>query len=859
MPHVINGIGTWYYGKRRVQARMDTCEFCSRYTELKSYDTTLYVVVVFIPLIPLGEKRVINQCSLCHKHRVSKLSEFEKARQLAISDAARAYKEKPDDPTLLTKALQVMLVYQDRENFMLLAPAAAKRFAESAAVLCAAANGWYYFGDFEKAAECWARALALRADDAVRRNLARAYCKLERPMDARPLVEHILSGHKREELGLLYFVVEVFAATANHASALQLLQDIAQTFPDVVKDRKGFKKYRRASERGMKTGKPVKSALLKKAKQPGAHSGLLGWKLARIIGPVLALIGVCIYLGMAWQRGRAASVYVVNGLDHPYRVEVDGQVLRLPPHRPLEIHLAEGSVAIRFLDAGLPSGVQRVEWHTPFWLRPVDNSLVVINPDRAALLARAETVYRAEGKSGPAAGRDVMLGGRLFYRLSDIDYPFGEFPTQLSVDRSASSTVKRRVFVYRPASVYDGYSTIREFGSPEDRRAYLEALLAARPDNREALALLSTEFGASNALARLRASLDAKPLRINWHRAYQSLAKATSPKSELETEYRRRLVAEPENAMLKYLLGRVVTNRTEADALFLASEQGPQPIGYGYNALAYHYFIKGDFTNALVYTDKSKNIVPAEESLRNDVLLACRCYDQLYAQAEKDFRAHPNKYNAALECACLLQLLGRTNEINAVVEKYRHGISTDTSPAEQKRIISRLRASLAYLGGDDSVYLASITETPKFLSWYTAVVQGHADAAADAVAKTMTNAAAAVHALVYAMARRESNKALAETELQKLIVGLHDSDDASRQAADWLAGKSHPTPEDFLELKMLPSEKVYVLLALGWHDPSLRDTAFTLGRTLNFDPAFPHRQLAALLDGPSGLEQGIGR
>ena len=50
MPSTVNGIGTWYYGKSNLVTRNDTCEFCHNYAELKSYDTTLYFVVVFIPL-----------------------------------------------------------------------------------------------------------------------------------------------------------------------------------------------------------------------------------------------------------------------------------------------------------------------------------------------------------------------------------------------------------------------------------------------------------------------------------------------------------------------------------------------------------------------------------------------------------------------------------------------------------------------------------------------------------------------------------------------------------------------------------------------------------------------------------------
>ncbi len=38
MPTVYNGIGTWYYGKRRIHTGKGTCEFCGSLTTLESYD-----------------------------------------------------------------------------------------------------------------------------------------------------------------------------------------------------------------------------------------------------------------------------------------------------------------------------------------------------------------------------------------------------------------------------------------------------------------------------------------------------------------------------------------------------------------------------------------------------------------------------------------------------------------------------------------------------------------------------------------------------------------------------------------------------------------------------------------------------
>ena len=59
MPQVVNGCGTWYYGKKNLQQYQGVCRACGALTTLSSYDTRLYAVVFFIPLIPLARKRII--------------------------------------------------------------------------------------------------------------------------------------------------------------------------------------------------------------------------------------------------------------------------------------------------------------------------------------------------------------------------------------------------------------------------------------------------------------------------------------------------------------------------------------------------------------------------------------------------------------------------------------------------------------------------------------------------------------------------------------------------------------------------------------------------------------------------------
>src|SRR5438067_26474 len=91
MPSTINGIGTWYWGKTHILTRNDTCEFCKSYGQLSSYDTTLYFVVFFLPVIPLGRKRILNQCPRCRRHRAISLKKWEEQKTASLVSALQAW------------------------------------------------------------------------------------------------------------------------------------------------------------------------------------------------------------------------------------------------------------------------------------------------------------------------------------------------------------------------------------------------------------------------------------------------------------------------------------------------------------------------------------------------------------------------------------------------------------------------------------------------------------------------------------------------------------------------------------------------------------------------------------------------
>src|SRR5688572_19651040 len=142
MPTTINGVGTWHLGKRNIVMRTDTCEFCGNQGVLSSYDTTLYFVVVFVPLIPLGSKRVIDECPRCKRYRSISLRKWDRQKTQSLMDALGEWQADRGNADKASKAIGVTIAYHDKQAFDDIAPAVADAFARNVDIqlLLASAN-----------------------------------------------------------------------------------------------------------------------------------------------------------------------------------------------------------------------------------------------------------------------------------------------------------------------------------------------------------------------------------------------------------------------------------------------------------------------------------------------------------------------------------------------------------------------------------------------------------------------------------------------------------------------------------------------------------------------------------------------
>ena len=212
MPFTLNGIGTGYWGKRNIHKVPGSCESCGKSVALSSYDTRNCFVILFLPVIPLGRKRILNQCPACSRHQVVPLGKWNADRERESGEALAAARSRPDDPEAAAQALQTLITYQDANGFAEAAPAMETRHKQHAEVLKVLGVGHEYFGNTEAAERAYRQALSVKNDPDARGLLAACLLRNGSLDQARPLIERNLAELREQAAGDVLALVRCYQA-----------------------------------------------------------------------------------------------------------------------------------------------------------------------------------------------------------------------------------------------------------------------------------------------------------------------------------------------------------------------------------------------------------------------------------------------------------------------------------------------------------------------------------------------------------------------------------------------------------------------------------------------------------------------
>jgi tetratricopeptide (TPR) repeat protein len=830
MPTVYNGIGTWYYGKDHLHSRKGTCSLCNRVCTLESYDTTLFFVVIFVPVIPLAKKRILEKCSACQRHRVMPLKQWEQAKAKDSAEVLKKLENNPNDRDAILHALSMATGYQDEPLFNQVAESLAADRKDDRAIQITLANGYVYFVRWPEAEQAYRTALALEDTEDVRESLAWTLLKQGRPEEALPFLGHILEKKKQESAGMVYHLIAGYQAEGRHQEALAIIDERDAAFPQLA----GIKEYvaqRKTSERYKDTGKKIASPRLTDDKGAGYREG--GWaaRIPRLI-PLILLGGLLIaYFGSAWWIGQNRKVYLVNGTDKPYKVAINGYEHLLSARSATLVRIPEGEVIVEFRDDKAGIEPVKCELESNFWSRPFTSPTNVINPDQQAVIAEEQTIYSNNPQEANPPPTWHM--GEKFIKFSSVDYPFEPFPQTLNA-KSGQTITKKRVGLIQLPSHEERLLYLQMSADKPHQVEFAKHVLQWDPSQTVYLHWLASIADPDDALQIIEPKLEARPLLIEWHRAYQSLMEKTHPEVNLRERYARIAGELKGNADALYLQGRV-QDSDERDKLYRQAANANPPCYFAHVGMGYIEMSEGRFPEAVQHLEVAEKNLPANALVHEsylESLLAAKEYKRLMAELDKQRSGETFSTLNQLQKMRAAAIKGDLAQAQVTLQQMVN-MHSPTDAMGRLNTQATLEMLLAPCRDDEAGYLKVAAEHPEKATFESHLLQGKLTQAANAPDKAL-NSQLTHAALMYLFADRGGDKKLSQESWQNMIAELSKGDKDERRAAAMGQDKQFFDAELMCRFVIRPDEKRVILAAFAQKYPDKKKPLLDLVRKLDF-------------------------
>ena len=851
MPHTVNGIGTHYYGKSNHEVTVGVCKSCGFHGNVSAYNTRLWFVIVFVPIIPLGRKRIVNDCPNCRRHFAIPLAQWEAQKQLSISGAADEFRTNPT-PEAAVALHESLLGFHQMAQAKELRALITEKFPADAklhdSLGCALAN----LGFAADAEGYFSRAHELRPDlPNARAGVARKAIREGRLEDARALLDFMEKPGAAQlyNLGPLESLADAYRAGGRPAEALDLYHSLLKELPQIAQDA-GFRTKVEAAEAALrkKTGGKASSVLPKKKfdwramfRRRSVHAPVSKWKALAGVGIVLGLIAVGMVIGNEWVRHHR-KIFVVNGLAAPVTVEVVGVgSVTVPPGSRDVLAVSEGDYHVRITGAVNEEAdllVHAMDYAARWGDRPV----WIVNPSGAAIFERKIGVYSASGEPGSTD----YLTGETVSHLEGIHHPFEPLPRSVQVKSGERSRtlVGLDIFSGPSGGLFNYYLA----GKKEAEAVrFAEQHLRARPDDDDLLMAYAgyrNRTGKLPELEKLLASrLDYRPVAMHWHRTYQSLVENPGREQRIVTEYDAMVKKEPGNASLLYLRGRCSPDYDDARRYFAKARETDPKNPFPIFALGYDAFCAGDLDGARALLEKAVQTMPRDE-LFSQVWHMLRLARGETQELENEFRQQLKRETLSGEfVAALVSHLagtGRRGEAEKEIAAFEKRLGR--GDPRLKEVMVALQDQMLYAAGDLPALeraLATGSRRGAPLALYHVLIEQGKLAEASRPADTQVRHESVEELALFVASSLANDAAGADAARQRAVAILETKCGDERRAAALLRGTEPPTKPQLDAVIMRPSEKALLCTALALRFPAQRAELAALARKLNVERAFP--------------------
>ncbi len=858
MPTTYNGIGTRYSGKRNLEARHGVCQLCNRETTLESYDTRLWFVFFFIPLIPLGHKRVLNACPVCSGHQFIDLDKWETAKQLSISGALEKFHSTPS-PEAAVEVHQQLIGFHQTAQADEFVGIITEKYPDHANLHAYLGTAMEELGRIPESVRYFSRSLQLRPDLPGARIGVAGQCLRENKLDeARTLLSFLEQPGASQlyTLAPLETLADALQAAGRHEEALDLYGQLLAAYP-AVGEVKGFRERIKRSEKAL--GR--RESLLPKKKfaiknlfggggggQPARQSPRVTLRGAATVGLLLLLLCIGLAIGNEYVR-RHRTLYVVNATGAPATVTIRGIDSIIVGKTVAQLELSEGLYHVSV--TGKKPEEFDIEIRADYFDRWSDDPAWVVNVGGEALLMRQRVTYASRNPAPPSF---LWSFGTPFASFKEVTHPFKGLPTTMRLKSGETRTLSRlEVF---EGTISQALSTV----SPGDLGTALrmaEWRLERHPDDEETLTEYVTRAVNRNQSERvvgfLEAGLSRRPVPVQWHRMYQNLHGGSAQLAKLIETYDRMLQSEPGNSELLYLRGRIDPKDSKKWYAQALAADAANP--YAHMALGYERMSAGDWTGARPLFARAVELKPEDEQFQEllwQTRLALGRFTELEKEGREKIQREPLNFPANQRLCTLLaahQPIGQARAILTAFERRLRAEGAEASPA-----IAMLRRSMLYAAGD----FASLQK--ECAADRTPEGRGHLFAAL--VEQGRLAEAARIHplddarqtepyhflamSLAWSMAGEEANATAWFERGVKLLAG---GESENTRVAALLESASPPAAGELEAITIGPNLKAIIHALLAVRHPARRAEFKAACRRMNVPYDYPYHLLQRASEG----------
>lgn len=833
MPTTVNGIGTHYYGKNNLQTRQGECGQCNREADLSSYDTRLFFVLVFIPLIPLGKKRVIDECSRCRRHQVMDLADYEEATTEVLTEMTRTESADPTDAEAAVSKNAALWEFHKEEEARTHLDDLSAKFPDNVDVQLYAGSVFERLGETERADRCFSRAYGIDPNHPRVRH-AKAIEEMDKGRPDQAV--SFLSGLAPEErdAGLLFAAAEALQQQGNSTQALEVFRSLQRDYPGIDHD-KTFRKAVKLAEKG--TSAP--GTLLPKVTPPWVK------KLAVVSAVVVVVIGAL--SAYVWWAKNHCDVWVTNAWPEPITLVFDDiQEITVEGSGLTQISLPEGDHVARV--SGQFEEEFRFETRAGFWQRFDDDTVRVVNPGGLTVLIWEHTEY----SSSPSASDSFEDSWRLFstdryIEHGNIDYSFKGFPESINV-KSNSGRIRKTRFGRLEGGPFELVQSFLLLGDYAGAGRYLASWFAVAPSGELALDLagISVSAGTSASIESvLRRDLPFDPIDVDWHRAYQEVGQRDDPRAAaLLAEYDGFLAASPSDPDLLYLRGRIEPDPTRAMTYYSRATAVDRGHSFARRAMGYQNLALAQFGVACTNLEQGLSVEPENPyliDLYHEALNASGRHRILEPILRADIEGEVGDISWSAARTLLLLMLdqGRVDEANELMAMI-------AGANDSKMLMDWLQAYRLYVEAryeELTVLLAKESLPPgprKNMEFWVALETGDA-ARADAIIRDTTERSErGYHTLLLGMHfAQTSDDAKASALFTRALTDLTPTDPVYRIFAQLMDGSLPPEDRYLRQLILQPDIRATLLTALAQRHKEHRGRLLKMAAPLIWEPKFP--------------------